>query len=134
MRMAASWIMGTSCARLGRIAKIKRGVKGIMTSWLMLKNSAIHRRAVDCCISSSRKNISMVRLVFAQQKGLTLIVQLLEKNLHNCCVIYPNALTRYPRYKFVNRLNPEQHAPTYFRCNGDVTLGASRRWGAGSQC
>ena len=49
--MAASWIMGTSCARLGRIAKIRRGVKGIMTSWLMLKNSAIQRRAGDCCIS-----------------------------------------------------------------------------------
>ena len=64
---------------------------------------------------------------FCPTKELTLIVQLLEKNLDNCCVIYPNALTRDPGYKPVNRLNPEQRALTYFRCHGALTLGASRQ-------
>ena len=48
VRSAAFWIKETSWARLGKIARIRRGVKGIMTSWLMLRNSHNHRREVDC--------------------------------------------------------------------------------------
>jgi len=53
VRIAADWIMGTWCARLGRMAGMRRGVNGTMTSWAKFRNSANHRRAVDCWISSS---------------------------------------------------------------------------------
>lgn len=53
VRMAALWIMVTSCARLGRMARMSRGVKGIMTSCAMWRNSVNHLNAVDCWISSS---------------------------------------------------------------------------------
>lgn len=53
VRRAADWIMATWCARLGRIAGIRRGVNGTMTSCAKLRNSANHLSAVDCWISSS---------------------------------------------------------------------------------
>lgn len=53
VRMAAVWIMGAWCARFGSIASTSRGVKGTMTSCAMFMNSASHRNAVDCWISSS---------------------------------------------------------------------------------
>ncbi len=48
VRIAADWIMDTWCARFGRIAGTRRGVKGIMTSCAKVRNSANHLRAVDC--------------------------------------------------------------------------------------
>ena len=46
--MGSTW-----CARLGKIAGIRRGVNGTMTSWAKPRNSAIHRRAVERWTSSS---------------------------------------------------------------------------------
>lgn len=51
--IAADWIMGTWCARLGRMAGIRRGVKDTMCSGTKCRNSASQRNPVDCCISSS---------------------------------------------------------------------------------
>ena len=53
VRIAADWIIGTWCARLGKIAGMRRGVNGTITSWAKLRNSANQRKAVDCWISSS---------------------------------------------------------------------------------
>lgn len=53
VRIAADWIIGTWCARLGKIAGMRRGVNGTMTSSAKLRNSANQRKAVDCWISSS---------------------------------------------------------------------------------
>ena len=46
--MGSTW-----CARLGRIAGMRRGVNGTIVSWAKSRNSAIHRREVERCISSS---------------------------------------------------------------------------------
>jgi hypothetical protein len=48
VRTPADCIIGTSCAKLGRIANIRRGVKGTMISCTNVRNSASHRKAVDC--------------------------------------------------------------------------------------
>lgn len=48
VRIAGPWIIATWCAKLGKIAGIRRGVKGTMTSCAKLRNSASQRSAVDC--------------------------------------------------------------------------------------
>ena len=48
VRIAAFWIIETSCARLGRTASMSRGVKGIITSCAIWRNSVNHCRAADC--------------------------------------------------------------------------------------
>lgn len=48
VRLAELWIMGTWCARFGRMAGMRRGVKGTSTSCANVRNSASHCRAVDC--------------------------------------------------------------------------------------
>lgn len=57
---AMDWIMGTSWARFGKMARINRGAKGTIISCAKVRNSESHRRAVDCWISSSAKSINIV--------------------------------------------------------------------------
>lgn len=48
VRIAGPWIIVTWCAKLGKIAGIRRGVNGTRTSCAKFRNSASHRSAVDC--------------------------------------------------------------------------------------
>jgi hypothetical protein len=59
VRIAAFRMGSTWCARFGRMAGMRRGVKGTMVSWAKSRNSAIQRRAVDRWISSSTRRVSV---------------------------------------------------------------------------
>lgn len=48
VRIANDWIIGAWCARLGRIAGMRRGVKGTRTSCVNVNSSASQSSAVDC--------------------------------------------------------------------------------------
>jgi len=78
------------------MAGIRRGVNGTITSEANVRKSANHRKAADCCISSSTKPVSQSENLKRELVLLTFSIQLFNQDFDYGRKVNFDPLARMP--------------------------------------
>ena len=94
-RFAACRTCSTSCDRAGRTWDSSRGTKDRISSGQISKKLSIHLRVVVCISSSVQSSADLSPPMFPTKLRTRRIVQEIEENIKNLCMIHLDILSRY---------------------------------------